>query len=123
MYVLVIDDEPRVSEALVDLLTLSGHMVRSAADGSEALALLRNERFDAVVLDYALPEMTGGEVFEKLRAMGLDLPVGFITGSRDHPEVERLREQAVPVLFKPFALDEFTLFIEQLDARLKTRLA
>lgn len=117
MYVLVVDDEPKVSGLLVDLLALSGHTVRRAEGGSEGLALLRTERFDAVILDYAMPEMTGVEVLEKLRAMGLDLPVGFITGSRDHPDIERLLKQAIPVLFKPFALDEFARFVEKLDAR------
>jgi CheY-like chemotaxis protein len=102
MYVLVVDDEPKVSGLLVDLLALSGHTVRRAEGGSEGLALLRTERFDAVILDYAMPEMTGVEVLEKLR---------------DHPDIERLLKQAIPVLFKPFALDEFARFVEKLDAR------
>ena len=117
MHMLVVDDDSTVRMMVVDLLTLSGHTAREVAGGSEALALLQTERFDAVLLDHSMPEMTGLEVLDRLRAMGMDSPVGYITGSRGHPDMEKLRSHAVPVLFKPFTVAEFTVFLERLEAR------
>lgn len=115
MRVLVVDDDPSVRGLLVDLLTLSGHTVCAASHGSEALALLETEHFDLILLDYSMPDMTGVAVLEKLRARAITAPVGLITGSRGHPDIEHLRRQAVPVLFKPFDLAECQAFLERLQ--------
>lgn len=114
MHMLVVDDDPSVRGILIDLLTLSGHTASEARGGPEALELLRTERFDAILLDHLMPEMTGVELLEKLRALGIDAPVGFVTGSRGHPDIERLRSQSVPVLFKPFPPLEFKALLERL---------
>lgn len=114
MHMLVVDDDSSVRGILVDLLALSGHTASEASGGSEALVLLQAERFDAILLDHLMPEMTGIELFEKLRALGIDVPVGFVTGSRGHPDIERLRDQSVPVLFKPFPPLEFKALLEKL---------
>jgi CheY-like chemotaxis protein len=116
MHLLVVDDDPGVRGILLDLLTLSGHTASEAAGGSEALALLQTEQFDAILLDHLMPEMTGIELFEKLRALGTDVPVGFITGSRGNPDIVRLESQAVPVLFKPFPSTEFRALLKRLQA-------
>ncbi len=115
MRMLVVDDDPLVREVLVMLLSLSGHMAREASAGTEALTRLHTEQFDAILLDYSMPEMTGVTVLEKLRGMGIDIPVGFITGSRDHPDIEKLLSDAIPILFKPFAPAEFKAFVDRLE--------
>ena len=120
MHMLLVEDDPIVRELLARLLSLSGQTVREAPGGVEALALLQSERFDAVVLDHLMPKMTGVQLLEKLRAMGVDIPIGFITASRGHPDIENLRRRAVPVLFKPFTVPELKMFLDRLEeSRLK----
>lgn len=116
MHILVVEDDPGVRWMVADLLRGSGHTVQEVSRGSEALAAFQGERFDVVLVDHSMPEMTGLEVVERLRAMGMDSPVGCITGSRGHPDVEKFASQSVPVLFKPFTVTEFTLFLERLRA-------
>ena len=116
MRLLVVDDDPGVRGVLVDLLTLSGHAASEASGASEALALLQTKQFDAVLLDHLMPDMTGVELFEKLQALGIDVPVGFVTGSRGHPDIVRLQDQGIPVLFKPFPPSEFRSLLDRLQA-------
>lgn len=116
MRLLVVDDDPGVRGVLIDLLALSGHTASEASGAAEALALLYREQFDAVLLDHLMPEMTGVELLEKLHALGIDLPVGFVTGSRGHPDIVRLQNQGVPVLFKPFPPSEFRALLDRLQA-------
>ena len=116
MRMLVVDDDPTVRGIVIDLLNLSGHTALDVSNGAQALALLKAEEFDAVLLDQSMPEITGVEVLRRLRAMGSDVRVGFITGARGHPEIEKLRRQAVPVIFKPFGWTEFKAFLERLEA-------
>ena len=105
MYVLVVDDEPKVSGLLVDLLALSGHTVRRAEGGSEGLALLERERYDLVLTDLAMPGMTGWQVAQAVKSRWPDLPVILLTGWADQVDpshtswVDRL-------LKKPFHLGQ-----------------
>ena len=68
--VLIVDDEPQVREIVATYLEREGFSVRSAADGREALAELAMKRPDAMVLDLMLPEVSGLDVLQKLRARG-----------------------------------------------------
>src|SRR5262245_35909140 len=79
--VLVVDDEPKVLEALAEMLTEDGHAVVSAGSGREALALLDGgARVDVVITDLGMPGMTGWELARALRTRQPDLPVGLISG-------------------------------------------
>jgi two-component system OmpR family response regulator len=66
--VLVVDDEPTLSELLAMALRYEGWEVRTAADGSSAVRTAREFRPDAVVLDVMLPDFDGFEVLRRLRA-------------------------------------------------------
>ncbi|RMH95899.1 MAG: response regulator, partial [Calditrichaeota bacterium] len=81
-HALIVDDEPYLREVLVSLLELLGYNTLTAEDGQQALELVRThgEALDLVVLDYALPDITGREVFDELRKQLPDLPVILCTG-------------------------------------------
>lgn len=68
--VLVVDDDPQVREMLRRVLAKAGYRVSIAADGEEALAAARAERFDVVVTDLVMPRMSGDELIERLTASG-----------------------------------------------------
>jgi diguanylate cyclase (GGDEF)-like protein len=65
--ILVVDDDPDFLEAARILLQREGHTVLCAADGPEALALLRDQPVDLMLLDYFMPGMSGEEVVTQLR--------------------------------------------------------
>jgi len=74
--VLVVEDHPGVRESAVSLLRQSGYRVSAAADGVEALGLLRAENFDVLILDLRLPRMNGPELLD-----ALDTPPRVIVAS------------------------------------------
>jgi CheY-like chemotaxis protein len=115
--ILVVDDDPQVRATIVRALVELGYQTGEAADGESALAALRAaERPTLVILDYVMPGMDGAEVARAIAAIDPDLPVVFSTG---HSALRALRAAAgedVPILSKPFTLDE-------LDDLLRERLA
>jgi signal transduction histidine kinase/ActR/RegA family two-component response regulator len=80
--VLVVDDNADAASALAELLALSGCHVATAATGGEALALAAAERFDVVLLDLDLPDLSGYQVAERLRQLprGEELVVVAVSG-------------------------------------------
>jgi CheY-like chemotaxis protein len=100
--VLVVDDDPDVRRFVVDLLADSGYAVSAADDGPSGLqALNEHGPFDLLLLDFAMPGMTGSEVARSARALEPDQPILMMTGYLEHEAV--LSELgAQPMLQKPF---------------------
>ena len=100
--VLVVEDEPNLSEVLEAYLRREGFRTERAADGENALRLFRETRPDLVLLDVALPKVDGFEVLRQVRGAG-DTPVIMLTARVD--EVDRLvglRMGADDYVTKPF---------------------
>jgi two-component system response regulator MprA len=116
--VLVVDDDPRVLEALRRALTLKGFGVATAEGGEEALSLLALSAPDAVVLDVQMPDVDGVEVCRRLRDAGDRTPVLMLT-ARDAiaDRVLGLEAGADDYLVKPFALDELVARLRALLRR------
>ena len=118
MAILVVDDDTRLRKALKRVLVANGFAVEVAEDGSEALARLRTESYDAVVLDVMMPGSDGIEVCESLRAAGDQLPVLMLTARyavRDR--VAGLEAGADDYLVKPFANEELVARLRALLRR------
>jgi len=80
---LLVDDDPNLLRALGRILSKAGFEVTTADGGEKALQQARRTRFDAAILDWALPDRTGLEVLRELRAMHFDGPAIMLTGERD----------------------------------------
>jgi PAS domain S-box-containing protein len=100
--VLVVDDDPDVRRFVVDLLADSGYAVSAADDGPSGLRTLNEQGpFDLLLLDFAMPGMTGSEVARSARSLAPDQPILMMTGYLEHEAV--LSELgAQPMLQKPF---------------------
>jgi CheY-like chemotaxis protein len=103
--ILVIDDDPDVRRFLADTLDSLGFAVVQAEDGATGLAALARHPPDLVILDYAMPGMTGAEVAQTVRAHSKELPILFATGYADTKALDSVAEDAM-VLRKPFGVDE-----------------
>jgi len=77
--VLVVDDEPNIRELVQVALKFHGCSVTTAATGRDALRQADASRPDLIVLDVMLPDMDGFEVCRRLRALGNEVPVIFLT--------------------------------------------
>jgi signal transduction histidine kinase/DNA-binding response OmpR family regulator len=78
--VLLVDDEPAFARAVRDLLTLQGHRVTVVDSADAALELTETRRFDVVLTDYSLGEVTGADLANRLAERGSDLFVVLVTG-------------------------------------------
>jgi len=104
--ILVVDDEPYITELLSAALRFEGFSVDVASTGAEALRMARSGHPDLVMLDVMLPDFDGGEVCRRLREGGDRVPVVFLT-ARDSTE-DKVAGLAMgdDYVTKPFSLDE-----------------
>ncbi len=86
---LVVDDDPEVRATLAQMLSEAGHSVDAVANGHSALAAIATERFDLVVSDYLMPEMSGAELIREARQVRPDLPFLIVSGFADSDELVR----------------------------------
>jgi FixJ family two-component response regulator len=102
--VTVIDDDESVRESLPDLLREFGYAVETFASAEEFLASGDLSRTKCLILDIAMPGMSGPELQRELQGRRWAIPVVFITAHGDETVRPRLLEQgAVDCLFKPFS--------------------
>ncbi|HTE05118.1 MAG TPA: response regulator transcription factor [Planctomycetota bacterium] len=104
--ILVVDDDPKLRAFVTRGLAESGMTCSTAPDGETALAMLRTQRFDLMLLDVMLPGLQGWDVQETARREGLHVPVIWVT-ARDALD-ERLRGLSMgdDYVVKPFAFAE-----------------
>ena len=81
--VIVADDEEIVRKVVVDYLQATGHSVRQAEDGIEALTAIESDQCDLVIADVRMPRMGGVALLTECRQKYPDLPVIVITGHGD----------------------------------------
>jgi len=107
MRLLVVEDDPDLSEQLVDALRDAGYAVDLTGDGEEAQFLGDTEPYDAVVLDLGLPTMDGMTVLERWRENGRNMPVLILTArDRWSDKVAGFDSGADDYLAKPFRVEE-----------------
>lgn len=114
--VLVIDDDPDVRAFLIDSLNSLGFRTIEAANGSAGLAALEESQPDLMVLDFAMPGMTGAEVARAAWGRFPDLPIVFASGYADTAAIENVAGMGATILRKPFRVDELhSVVVQRLD--------
>jgi FixJ family two-component response regulator len=100
----VVDDDVSVRESLPDLLREFGFAVRAFSSAEEFLASDCVGQTKCLILDIAMPGMTGPGLQQELKLRRQEIPIVFITAQRDEAVRSRILEQgAVECLFKPFS--------------------
>jgi DNA-binding response OmpR family regulator len=104
---LLVDDEEGFLDVLSKRIKKRGFDVTVASSGSEAIQILRNQDFDAAVLDLKMEDMDGIEVLKIFKKMVPRLPVIMLTGhGSEEAATEGLASGACEYLMKPCALEE-----------------
>ena len=100
----VIDDDEMLRESVPDLLREFGFAARAFSSGQEFLSSSYVDETSCLILDVAMPEMSGLDVQEELKRRGQAIPIIFITGQKNE-DIQRqaLRQGAVRFLYKPFS--------------------
>ena len=100
----VVDDDESVRESLPDLLREFGFAVRAFLSAEDFLASDCVDQTKCLILDMAMPGMTGPDLQQELRIRRKEIPIVFITAQRDETVRARVLEQgAVECLLKPFS--------------------
>lgn len=105
--ILVVDDEPNIRDLLSASLRFAGYQVSTAANGNDAINEIVENQPDIVLLDVMLPDISGFGVTKKIRSLGIETPILFLT-ARDETQdkVAGLTVGGDDYVTKPFSLDE-----------------
>jgi CheY-like chemotaxis protein len=122
---LVVEDDETQCHNIVELIADSDVDTHAVGTGAEALEALKAEPFDCMVLDLALPDMTGFELIEQVRSqVGLETPIIIYTAKeltrKEETELKRLADTVIvkDVKSPERLLDETTLFLHRVHANL-----
>jgi FixJ family two-component response regulator len=100
----VVDDDESVSESLPDLLEEFGFAARAFSSAEQFLSSGCVDETNCLILDIAMPGMSGPDLQQELKRRGKEIPIIFITGQRDETIRARLLGQgAAGFLLKPFS--------------------
>jgi CheY-like chemotaxis protein len=100
--VLVVEDDPPIRGLVSRILSHWGYLVRTAADGEEALTEIARQRPDLVLADVFMPRINGIELAERLQAEPSPIPIVLFSATSTHENLP-----PVPFLAKPFTLGQF----------------
>lgn len=119
MRILVVEDEPKIAQAIKKGLELKGYAVDSVHDGDTGLSYARDPNYDAIVLDRMLPgSIDGVALCQTLRTEGITTPIIMLTARGTiGDKVDGLNSGADDYLVKPFSFDELTARVRALLRR------
>ena len=120
MKILLVEDDFMLNEMITEYITSTGHIIKNAKTGAEALDILEKEKFDLLILDINLPDIDGFTILEKMHEQKRMIPTIYISALIDIEEISRAFDLGCfDYLKKPFHLKELTLRINKI---LKTRI-
>ena len=118
--VLVVDDDPNLTDLLVDTLVVIGYEAYAADSAKTALEVFRKERIDLVISDINMPDMSGIELLQEIKKVNRQLPVRLITGiGNDSIKDRAYSSGADGFLAKPFRISTIESEISRLLAGFK----
>ena len=120
MRVLIIEDEHKIANSIKKGLALENFAVDVSYDGNNGFDMASTEDYDILILDLALPGLSGLEICKKLREMGKHVPILILTAKGQvEDKVLGLNAGADDYLTKPFAFEELLARIKALTRRPK----
>jgi len=115
---LLVEDDPNLSEVIKDLLSMSGYDIKLCRDGAEAYLIFKKFSFDICILDVMLPKMDGFLLAEEFRKFNRDIPIVFLTAkSMKEDRIRGFKIGCDDYITKPFNSEELVLRIEAILKR------
>lgn len=111
---LIIDDDPVILEMLETFMITEGFRVSVAPNAKEAFRILENQKFDVILTDLMMPEMTGLEFLKETLSMGIKIPIIIMTAyGTITTAVEAMKSGAFDYITKPFNLTELLIIVKR----------
>ncbi len=112
--ILIVDDDPGMSETIGDVLERKGHVVQVAARGRAGLDIVAASSIEAAIVDIGLPDMSGIDVLRSARRLAPNVEVILITGHASlGTAIQAIHDLAFAYLIKPFEMSHLLATIEQ----------
>ncbi len=113
--VLVIDDQPIVTDLLVDVLERMNYKSEVASCGKDGVEMFEKNMYDLVITDLGMPDMSGWEVSNAVKQKNPHVPVVVITGWGIDPDPDKMKDSEVDfIINKPFQIDQLEKIIKNL---------
>jgi CheY-like chemotaxis protein/putative methionine-R-sulfoxide reductase with GAF domain len=113
--VLIVDDQPIITDLLVDILKRMGYSSEVAMDGKEGIKAFAKDGFDLVITDLGMPGLSGWEVSRSVKEQNPSVPVILITGSGVEPDPHKIRDSGIDfVINKPFQINQLERIVREL---------
>src|SRR5262245_49690588 len=118
--ILIVDDDANMRDTITDNLEVAGYSVAQAATGADALALVKREFFDVIIMDYNLTDATGIDVIKKIRTLNTDSQILMLTAHASlDTAVKAIQESVADFLAKPVDFDKLMHSINRALERLR----
>ena len=117
--ILLVDDDPMVTQLLFDMLSLDAYQIDTAPNGLAALEKVEARRYDLILTDLHMPELDGAGLYRELakRQIHPREKIIFLTGTAGTSEAHRLvQETGLPLLLKPFNVSELLELVRKVLA-------
>lgn len=112
--ILIIDDDPNLSRTLADILRHKGYEAVSAANGTDALTLLRKNPVNLALIDIGLPDISGVELLKRIKADYPSTEAIILTGNASlDSAIEAANRGAFSYLVKPYDIEQLMLNIRR----------
>ena len=120
-HLLVVDDEVRIRSIIKKYAEFEGHTVTEAADGMEAVRLVRNSEYDIVIMDIMMPELDGFSACREIRKTS-DVPIIMLSArGEEYDKINGFELGIDDYVVKPFSPKELMLRIDAVMKRIKGR--
>ena len=122
--ILLVEDDPNLSDVLTDFLDMLGYSVILAVDGSKGLTEFNKSRFDLLILDVMLPVIDGFTLATEIRKADVNIPIIFLTArGQMEDRISGFKAGCDDYITKPFSSEELSLRIEAIlrRCRLETK--
>src|SRR5258708_24819351 len=112
--VLIVDDEKFIRDILADFLGMEGYIVRTAEDGSAALAELNNAHYDLVISDLKMPRMGGIELLDAIGTTAPNALMVIMTGfGTVETAIDAMKRGAYDYILKPFKVEDVIRVVQR----------
>lgn len=120
--ILIVDDDANIREGVSDILDVEGYETAQASSGAEAVAQVKKDSFDVILMDYNLTDGTGIDAIKQIRALNADSQILMITGNASlDAAVRAIQESVDDFLQKPVNPDQLKRAIAKSLEKMKLR--